>query len=72
MPGTVVLGECLSCTNILLLAHLTEAPRKSCGGKLVPCVLVVEVAPASSKLPADVDLRIPTGERHGFATSGLD
>ena len=42
---------------------------RSCGGKLVPCVLVIEVAPASSKLPADVDLRISTGERYGFATS---
>ena len=42
---------------------------RSCGGKLVPCVLVVEVAPACGKLPADVDLRISTGERHGYATS---
>ena len=31
---------------------------RSCGGNLVPCVLVIEVAPASSKLPAgDVVLR---------------
>ena len=43
--------------------------RRSYGGKLVPCALLVEDESACSKPPAGVDLRISTGERHGFGTS---
>ena len=39
----------------------------SCGGMLVPCALQVEAEPACSMPRADVNLRISTGERHGFS-----
>ena len=49
--------------------HTHKLQGRSCGGKLVPCALLVEAAPECSKLPAGVDLRISRGERHGFVTS---
>ena len=58
----IVLGKCLSCTNILLLDRLLEAPRKKLWGK-------VKHEPPWSKSPAGVDLRISTGERHDFGAS---
>ena len=68
----VVLGKCLSCCriNILLLARLSESPRNTLWGKVCPLRLSLEAEPACSNPPAGVDLRIYTGERHDFGTSG--
>ena len=41
--------------------------EKSVRGKVVP--ISVEAVPAGSKPPAAVNMRISTGERHGFGTA---
>ena len=69
MPGTVILGKSLSCCTIVrLLARFSDDGR-SCGGKLVPCALLVEAERACGKPSAGVDLRIYTGERHDLGDS---
>ena len=64
--------ERLYLANVCLVVQifLSLVSRKlqgrSCGGKLVPCALLVEAAPACSKLPEGVDSRISMGRRHDF------